>query len=67
MGMTILFTDPDSFMWILKLFTFGKNSLVKVMTKNKNKLLLLKITCFGGILSIKKITFSYLSYHLFPL
>ena len=67
MGMTIFFTDPDSFMWILKLFTFGKNSLVKVMTKNKNKLLLLKITCFGGILSIKKITFSYLSYHLFPL
>ena len=54
MGMTILFTDPDSFMWILKLFTFGKNSLVKVMTKNKNKLLLLKINCFGGILSIKK-------------
>ena len=67
MGMTILFTDPDSFMWILKLFTFGKNSLVKVMTKNKNKLLLLKINCFGWILSIKKITFSYLSYHLFPL
>ena len=54
MGMTIFFTDPDSFMWILKLFTFVKNSLEKVMTKNKNKLLILKITCFWWILSIKK-------------